>query len=163
MTWLYKINANNTARYSLGEYNNILDKTLICIGVNPSTATPNNLDSTLKRVKRIAENNSYDNWIMINVYPQRATNPKNLHQALNAQFHVDNLDEIKNVLNTFKNADMLFAYGDLISVRPYLKDCLKDILDINFVGQKLCFRKTKKGNPIHPLYQKKDSKLIQFL
>ena len=50
MNWIYEHDVNNTARFTLGEYQYISDKTLICFGINPSTATPNNLDNTLKKV-----------------------------------------------------------------------------------------------------------------
>ncbi|MFR6424354.1 MAG: DUF1643 domain-containing protein, partial [Oscillospiraceae bacterium] len=46
---------------------------LICIGINPSTAQPGDLDNTLKSVERIALGNGYDSFTMFNVYPQRAT------------------------------------------------------------------------------------------
>lgn len=51
---------------------------LVCFGINPSTAVPNALDPTLKRVRRFAAENGYDSWTMLNVYPQIATNPKTL-------------------------------------------------------------------------------------
>ena len=166
MTWLYTNDINNTARFLLGEYNSIVDKTLICVGINPSTATPNSLDSTLKKVKAISASHKYINWVMINVYPQRATNPNDLHLNCDMQLHRANVNEISNLLATFNNADILFAYGDLISKRPYLKMCLSDILNlinsVNFTGQKYCIKRTTKGNPIHPLYQKVDSDFIPY-
>lgn len=166
MNWLYSTNENNSARFTLGEYNTFTDKTLICVGINPSTATPNNLDPTLKQVKDIAINHNYTNWVMINVYSQRATDPDNLHLDCNVQLHSNNLTEIKNLLVTFNNADILFAYGNLISKRPYLKTCLDDILklinSIKFVGQKFCIKRTIKGNPIHPLYQKVTTAFIPY-
>lgn len=166
MNWLYKNNTNNSARFALGEYNNITDKTLICVGINPSTATPNNLDPTLKKVKAIALSHNYTNWIMINVYSQRATNPNNLHQNCSAQLHSDNINAISNLLATFNNADILFAYGNLISKRPYLKMCLVDILNLinsmNFTGQSYCIKRTINGNPVHPLYQKANAIFIKY-
>lgn len=161
MNWEYSCNENNTARFTLGEYKNAEDKTLICVGINPSTATPNHLDPTLKKVKAIATNHNYVNWVMINVYPQRATNPDCLHQTCNATLHGYNLNEINNLLTKFKNTDILFAFGDLIDKRPYLKSCLSDILKLiqnkQFTGQAYCIKRTKNGNPVHPLYQKTDS------
>lgn len=166
MSWIYKNNVNNTARFVLGEYGNIADKTLICVGINPSTATPNNLDSTLKKVKEIAVSHNYSNWIMINVYPQRATNPNSLHLNCDTQLHNDNINELNNVLNTFNNADILFAYGNLIDKRTYLKNCLADILDliasVQFAGSLYCIKRTVKGNPIHPLYQKATTVFVQY-
>lgn len=166
MNWIYRNNINNTSRFILGEYNSVIDKTLICVGINPSTATPNNLDPTLKKVKAIAISHNYTNWVMINVYPQRATNPNNLHINCNLQLHNNNLTEISNLLTTFKNADILFSYGNLINKRTYLKNCLSDILKcisaLKFNGQLYCIKRTVKGNPVHPLYQKINIDFIQY-
>ena len=166
MNWLYTNDISNTARFLLGEYDSFADKTLICVGINPSTATPNSLDPTLKKVKAISASHNYTNWVMINVYPQRATNPNNLHLNCNQQLHRANINEISNLLATFNNADILFAYGNLINKRPYLKTCLTDILNlinsVNFSGQKYCIKRTIKGNPTHPLYQKVNSVFIPY-
>lgn len=54
MEWIYTNNKDNTERYSLGT---VGEKPLICFGINPSTAEPNNLDNTLKSVSRIAKAN----------------------------------------------------------------------------------------------------------
>lgn len=166
MNWIYKNNADNTARFTLGEYNTINEKTLICVGINPSTATPNHLDPTLSKVKSISINHNYANWVMINVYPQRATNPNNLHIICNEQFHSENIIQIQNLLATFTNADILFAYGNLINKRPYLKSCLTDIMklikDLHFAGNLFCIKRTLKGNPVHPLYQKDNANFMLF-
>ena len=166
MKWIYKSNRNNTARFVLGEYNNTNEKTLICLGINPSTATPNNLDRTLQKVKLIARKHNYINWIMINVYPQRATKPNGIHINCDKYLHKTNIVEIENILKTFPNADILFAYGNLISKRPYLRVCLEHILNIikkvDFKGELLCIKLTVKGNPVHPLYQKCDADFMQY-
>ena len=73
--WLYV-----PARYE--EYRYILattgQKPLICIGVNPSTAAPGDLDNTLKSVERIALGNGFDSFVMFNLYAQRATDPDSI-------------------------------------------------------------------------------------
>lgn len=58
--WVYKNNANNSARYLLGEPG---EKSLMCIGINSSTAIPKKLDNTLRNVKSIATKKGYDGWI----------------------------------------------------------------------------------------------------
>lgn len=139
---------------------------MICVGINPSTAVPNNLDPTLLKVKSIAINHNYANWIMINIYPQRATNPNDLHINCNELFHSENIREIQNLLLTFTNTDILFAYGNLINKRLYLQNCLADILklidDLHFTGDMMCIKRTVKGNPIHPLYQKTNANFIKY-
>ena len=70
--WLYVPHTYEEYRYILGTKGK---KPLITIGVNPSTAAPDDLDNTLKSVERIAHHNGFDSFIMFNVYAQRATSP----------------------------------------------------------------------------------------
>ena len=76
MRSIYIKNNKKNVRYALGEINKKGGRTLLCLGVNPSTAIPGNLDNTLKNVVKISKFNGYDSWIMLNVYPLRETNPK---------------------------------------------------------------------------------------
>ena len=62
--WLYVPDFYTEYRYILGTRG---QNPLICIGVNPSTAAPDDLDNTLISVSRIAEGNGFDSWIMFNV------------------------------------------------------------------------------------------------
>ena len=82
--WLYKTNEDNTARYILGQINEEKGATLLCFGINPSTACPECLDNTIRKVVKLSANNGYANWIMVNIYPQRATNPNDLHFSVNS-------------------------------------------------------------------------------
>lgn len=166
MKWLYDINENNSARYTLGEYEDTAAKTLLCFGINPSTATPQNLDNTIKRIKTISKNNGYINWVMLNLYPQRATNPQELHIFRDVKLTLTNLFYIKKVLSDFANSDILFAYGNLISTRDYFVELLTNIISqikcSNWNGRILCIKLSKMGHPVHPLYQPSSSPLIEF-
>ena len=75
MRWIYERDDQNLNRYALGQVFDENGKTLICFGINPSTACPDSLDNTINKIIKIAHFNGYDNWIMLNIYPQRATNP----------------------------------------------------------------------------------------
>lgn len=66
--WLYIPDHYAEYRYLLGTRG---ENPLICIGINPSTAVPGDLDNTLKSVERIAAGNGYDSFLMFNVYAQR--------------------------------------------------------------------------------------------
>ncbi len=46
--WLYSNSTNNKERFLLGETG---DNPLVCIGVNPSTAEPDQLDNTIRLLK----------------------------------------------------------------------------------------------------------------
>jgi hypothetical protein len=139
-------------RYSLGIKG---DNPLICIGLNPSTACPNNYDNTIRRLIGIVENNEdYDSWIMLNIYPQRATDPDNLDRELNKKIHNKNLEVIERYIND--NSRILCSWGDLINERVYLRNCLIDIY--NILNQKQNVRYfhigelTREGNPRHILF-----------
>lgn len=150
--WIYEMNKDNSCRYILGT---VGSHPLICVGVNPSTAEPDKLDKTLESVERISANNGYDSWIMLNLYPQRATNFVDVDKSPNDEIISKNNTEIYNLLLKHKGADIWAAWGNLIDQRPYLIDCLKKIN--NLVLQCECNWITygkinKSGHPHHPLY-----------
>ena len=126
----------------------------MCFGINPSTARPNDLDNTLKSVERIAKRAGFDGWIMLNVYPQRATNPNDLHGVLQEDIHAKNVKHIERVLVEY-NATILAAWGTLINKRTYLKQCLQDIYAVSQKSNRPWVSIgsiSKAGHPHHPLY-----------
>ncbi len=135
---------------------------IACLGVNPSTAHPDKLDSTVTSVKNITESNGYDGWLMINVYPLRSTDPNHLPLTANEKIHQENLMAIRECLMKFSIEHVWLAYGDLIDHRPYLRSCLEDVIEV-FTEMNVKFfivgTVTKKGNPRHPLYKRKDTPL----
>lgn len=161
MTWIYEYTPGNKARFVLGEPG---ENNLICFGINPSTAEPDNLDPTLTRVKNIAAQFGYDGWIMLNVYPQRATDPNDMDDVFNESYHCDNLHHISEVLQWHQGI-VWAAWGTLIEKRPYLKKCLKDIVDIAepyAVDWKTRGQRSKAGHPHHPLYLRYDFDFDEF-
>ena len=158
--WLYTYGKDNRERYTLGETG---AKTLVCIGINPSTATPEKLDNTLTVVKSRALSYGYDSWIMLNVYPQRATDPNKLHKNIHLDSHRKNLEEIEKLFSR-GTYDIWAAWGTLIKKRKYLVRCLKDI--VITIGDNAPWysvgAKSKNGHPHHPLYLKKDLGFDEF-
>lgn len=162
--WLYVPNDYNEYRYILGTKG---DNPLICIGINPSTAAPNDLDNTLKSVERIAKGNGYDSFIMFNVYAQRATRPDDMDKQLNVALHKENMKAFEYILSLYKSEkpSVWAAWGTIVEMRPYLKQCLRDMVDISYkydANWFSCGAISKKGHPHHPLYLKKDSSLDKF-
>ena len=161
-TWLYENNKENTVRYVLGTKGS---RPLICFGINPSTAEPGKLDNTLKSVERLAANNGYDSWIMLNIYPQRATDPGNLHQEKDKMIHENNLAAINRLFGKYKDLQVWAAWGNNILRRPFLKDCLKDIYlatKVHGIDWVRIGNLSKAGHPRHPLYVKADTPLETF-
>ena len=160
--WLYAPNFYSEYRYILGTRGK---NPLICIGINPSTAKPDDLDNTLKSVERIALGNGFDSFIMFNVYAQRATDPDAMEKICNEALHAENLAAFRYVLSLSESPAVWAAWGTIIEKRDYLPRCLRDFLA---AGQErdarwVCAGKvSKKGHPHHPLYLRKDEKLRPF-
>lgn len=160
--WLYAPNFYSEYRYILGTRGK---NPLICIGINPSTARPDDLDNTLKSVERIALGNGFDSFIMFNVYAQRATDPDAMEHSCNTLLHKENLEAFRYVLSISDKPAVWAAWGTIIEKRPYLPECVKDMVAVGqvFGAQWYCAGKiSKKGHPHHPLYLRKDEKIRSF-
>ena len=160
--WLYAPNFYSEYRYILGTRGR---DPLICIGINPSTAKPDDLDNTLKSVERIALGNGFDSFIMFNVYAQRATDPNAMEKRCNSFLHAENLEAFRYVLAISERPAVWAAWGTIIEKRPYLKDCLKDMIEVGEACGAVWYcagAVSRKGHPHHPLYLKKDEKIKEF-
>ena len=160
--WIYAPSFYSEYRYILGTRGK---KPLICIGINPSTAEPDNLDNTLKSVERIALGNGFDSFIMFNIYAQRATSPDDMEKECNPLLHKENLEAFRYVLSICESPAVWAAWGAIIEKRKYLPGCVRDMLEAGreFGATWYCAGAiTKKGHPHHPLYLKKDEKLKPF-
>ena len=146
-------------RYVLGKKGN---KTMICIGANPSVAESSECDATMNLLCAILENNGYDGFIMLNLYPLIVTNPDELAD-FDEKIHAKNLAKIKAVLAEYKNSDILLCYGVVLKKRKYLQKCLDDILSLcNSRNIKCLDAITKDGHPPHPSRKSKTIKIIDF-
>ena len=160
--WLYAPPFYSEYRYILGTRGK---NPLICIGINPSTAEPDNLDNTLKSVERIALGNGFDSFIMFNVYAQRATDPDTMERTCNLQLHKENLEAFRYVLSISEKPAIWAAWGAIIEKRKYLSACVRDMLEVGeeYGASWYCAGAiTKKGHPHHPLYLRKDEKMKPF-
>lgn len=162
MEWIYDRNKDNSARYTLGPKK---DTYLFCFGINPSTASPEKLDNTVKSVERIAHRHDFESFVMLNIYPQRATDPNNLHKDIDSALHKENLFYIEKYFKENKQRNILAAWGTLIKKRPYLKSCLQDIYAVSKKYNCTWYsigRQSKEGHPHHPLYLSNSEQLKEF-
>ena len=160
--WLYVPNFYSEYRYILGTRGK---NPLICVGINPSTAKPDDLDNTLKSVQRIAAGNGFDSFLMFNVYAQRATRPDDMERQCNLQLHAENMKAWRYLLSIGERPAVWAAWGAIIEKRKYLPECVADMLAISreFEAEWFCAGAiSKKGHPHHPLYLRKDEKLKPF-
>ncbi|MEV8367969.1 DUF1643 domain-containing protein [Microbacterium sp. NPDC064584] len=129
--WFYENTPNDDARFVLGT---VGQNPLVCVGVNPSTATPWKLDPTVERVKRRAAAQNFDSWIMLNLYPQRSTDPTGMHLHYLPELMSENEERIaelmQNLTAQLGRVSLLAAWGILIDTRPYLPGMARGIAKI---------------------------------
>ena len=122
-SWVYRYDTRYPAkwettsvRYVLGEvWNPKVKKALVCVGLNPSTAVPEALDFTLGRVAEYAKRHKeYGAWYMVNIYPQRATDPDDMHTEPLAEIVAENLHQIQELMRSLDEADVWCAWGSTI-------------------------------------------------
>ena len=163
--WWYIPDHYAEYRYLLGTRG---ENPLICIGINPSTAAPGDLDNTLKSVERIAAGNGFDSFLMFNVYAQRATRPEDMDQSCNQALHRENMAAFRFVLEQVGAGyapAVWAAWGTIIEKRPYLRNCVQDMIDRGreYGARWLCAGKcSNQGHPHHPLYLRKDEQVRAF-
>lgn len=160
--WLYVPPRYEEYRYLLGTRGG---KSLICVGINPSTAAPDHLDNTLKSVERVAHANGYDSFLMFNVYAQRATNPDDMERCVNPALHRENMAAFRYALSLSPHSAVWAAWGNIVEKRGYLHDCLRELSAIGTEYGAQWFSAgppLKSGHPHHPLYLRKDTPLLPF-
>jgi len=101
---------------------------------------------------------------MLNVYPQIATDPKNLDRVLRPELKAENEHHIAQLIDG-RPLTLLAAWGGLITSRPYLRTLLQDIATLTAAAG--CSwvtlgELTKEGHPRHPLYVRADAPLQPF-
>ncbi len=159
--WIYIHNADNTVRYVLGTKG---EKPLFCFGINPSTATPEKADATIRKVESIAKHNGYDSFIMLNVYPKRDTVFEDLEAVRNDAEHLKNIEAVLQMMSSYSEIAIWVAFGNHIYGRQYLPLCFKDIY-ARLPQDRIRWYATavnKSGAPKHPLYQKNTAQLEAF-
>ena len=162
--WLYVPAEYTEYRYVLGTRGK---RPLIVVGINPSTAAPDALDPTVASAERIALYNGFDSFMMFNVYAQRATRPNDMEGRYNQMLHQENMAAFRYLLTLNDTAPpaVWAAWGTVIEKRPYLKDCLIDMLTWGEAAEAHWLKAgklTKAGHPRHPLYMRKDTVLEPF-
>jgi len=140
-------------RYALSRTWNGKKKTILFIGLNPSTANEKIDDPTIRRCINYAQNWGYGSLLMVNLFAYRATMPSELKNVKNP---IGNDNDL-HIIELSKKADIAVAAwgneGNLLNRDKEVKKILPNLM---------CLKINKSGQPSHPLYQKKDLKLIKY-
>ena len=140
-------------RYALSRTWNGKKKTILFIGLNPSTANEKIDDPTIRRCINYAQNWGYGSLLMVNLFAYRATIPTELKNVKNP---IGNDNDL-HIIELSKKADLsVAAWGNEGSHLNRDKEIKKILPNL------MCLKINKSGQPAHPLYQKKDLKLIKY-
>lgn len=144
-------------------------KALFVIGVNPSTADSTRSDPTMDSILRFINGSErgFDAFIMLNVSPQRATDPGNMNRVQDEKKFRKSLEVIRSLSFRYPDSPVLLAYGNNIDRRAYLRSNLKQIYSV-LRGSREWLHiggvngLTKQGHPRHPLYVSPKVGLVPF-
>lgn len=148
------ISPDKLYRYSLIRNWNPLEKEILFIGINPSTADANVDDATIRRLKEFAKVYKYGGLRIHNLYAFRTEDCSQLKEAKDP-FGEHNWDFLLKYRNKLKT--VVFMWGNN----------KKDINDIRHrvieaYPNALCFGHNQDGSPKHPLFLSGETKLIRY-
>lgn len=133
-------------------------KCALFIMLNPSTATAEVDDPTIRRCLGFARRENCARLTVVNLFALRATNPRDLRLHSDPE-GMDNdvylFDEV--YLHRSIPSIIVAAWGNDAFARRRAEYVL------NHTGPVLCLGKTKSGAPKHPLYLSKDAPLISLI
>ena len=147
---IYHNDRNDKWRYTLGKAGK---NPLLTIGLNPSTATQEKADTTVAKVEQVALNNLHDGFIMLNLYPVRATNFRDLPATVNDEAFAKNLDAIEDVVKAHSKPVIWAAWGTSVKHHPFFEEARDQLFSrlSKYKAKWLHFGDlTVGGHPRHP-------------
>lgn len=134
------------------------DDTVAFLMLNPSTATGEEDDPTIRRCVGFAKSLGFKRLVVVNLFAYRATDPQELRRAPR-RVGAHNDDAIAEVCS---DRTVICAWGSSAATvfgdRPdKVMGLLKDV-----GARTTCFGKTASGWPRHPLYLPNDAKLEPY-
>lgn len=122
---IYQSNQDDSARFVLGCAG---ERMVMCLGLNPSTASREKADTTVAKVAKVAKQSNYDGFVMVNLYPLRATITKTLPRSVDRGLYQANLTCLIETLARYQFQDIWAGWGQGIMLRSYFVDVLRAVV-----------------------------------
>lgn len=135
----------------------------VCVWVmlNPSTADEHTDDPTIRKCIAIARHNGFGGISVRNVFAYRATDKTDLLKV-NDPVGADNSGHLLAARSVSILTRLVLGWG-----KPFggskLARHFKNAEMILKPLSPYCIKQNKDGSPIHPLYQKNESKMVKFV
>lgn len=150
-----------------------VDNSMVLVMLNPSTANETVNDPTIRKCCALAQSHHKDHLIVFNLFAYRSTNPKQLTQVLDP-IGLENHTTISAILRALlrgsndKRVPLIAAWGsgnwdnkhhNLLRGIDGLTEHLRNV---NLEWDWYCFRRSKNGQPYHPLYLPNNAQLERW-
>jgi hypothetical protein len=131
-------------------------RTLVVVGLNPSTATADEDDATIRKEVKFARRWGCGLLVKVNAYDFRARRPEDMFRAAKRGTPISssvNDDFIRRALRRAAETSgiVLVAWGQ--NIEPARQASLAGIIGEHAT----CLGTNKDGSPVHPLYKRDDT------
>ena len=150
-------------RYELRREWNAKRRTMVFVGLNPSTADENKDDPTIRRILGFADDWGFGTLVMLNVFAFRSTDPKALHVRAARRREVvgpDNDATIAQAFEANRNGKLVVGWGmhgTLLERGRRVAEMARAIH-----GRPQCLGRTESGEPKHPLYLAATTRPVRY-
>lgn len=120
---------------------------IVWIMLNPSTADSSTDDPTIRRIRAFSQVWGFGALTVVNLYAWRATDPRELWQALDPV----GPENDRYLAEAVSGVEVVAAWG--ANARP---DRITEVLALPGMGRVQALKVTKAGQPRHPLYLRSD-------
>lgn len=138
-------------RFALGRSGK---RPLVVIGINPNKADAFQNDPTIRKIEEQLEVwREFDGFLMLNLYPIRASKPELLNQ-FEKDLAILNAALIRQLLKGMTKPVVWAAWGDNFDCNPFLNYCLREIQNATIdlaICWCQCEKPTENKNPRHPI------------
>jgi hypothetical protein len=147
-----------TSRYLLGRQWRMGDRRLAWVMLNPSTATADQDDPTIRRCMSFTRGFGYGGMVVVNLFALRATDPRALSEHPDPigpenDRHIREVAEECRAVVCAWGAHRMVSGGRAAAVLRLIADA---------GATPYCLGRTKTGRPKHPLYVKASTPLIGY-
>jgi hypothetical protein len=136
--------------------------TVVWVLTNPSTADAQKDDPTIRKCRGFTRTWGYGQFLVVNAYALRATNPKELLRATDP-FGPDNLATLSAAFRLHGDVRVVLGWGDALP-KPLRSSTSARILGMTAANgvAPMCLGRTQNGQPRHPLMLSYGTSLVPW-
>lgn len=147
-----EISKDGLYRYSLSRRLSMGERTILFVGLNPSTADTTHDDPTIRRCVGFARSWGFDLLLMGNLYAARSTDPRKLLD-FDDPVGPENLQTLQGMIRKAEIVVAAWGKARLTFTAQTIAEVVLSLMHVRCLGQ------NRDGSPKHPLYLAKTSRL----